>query len=436
MNGTRDIDRVLDAWFVDGPSIMPDRLFDAVLDQVERVPQRRLARLSLRYAEMSPRIRLFTVLAAALVVVVAAIAVMTGGSKGLVTATQAPTLSPTLTPAAAPSVTPGAPAGLQARWMSGTRAVPGIEPQAGTSIMFTVGGGAWLSPSNHDNQFFLRSRVDTVGEDTIRVTSQTAEPDCADPGTYTWQLSPSGQSLQLASEDDSCATRRAAFTGTFWKTDCPTENNYCLGPVDAGTYASQYFDPFVAHDGPWKARFGALEYTVPAGWGNGHDWPEFFGLGPSGQEGNPQIYFASDVLPVPDDDQCKDAPSTTVGRSAEAIAGWVDGLAGVDVVTPLEQVTVGGLPAWQIDIRIAKGWTATCPWNTEHTPDRVLFTDGTPANDGFSWGIPGGSSMRLWLVDLGDGRALMIDFESETQATFVASVDDATTVVGSYVLNR
>ena len=42
MNGQQDIERTLDAWFVDGPSVMPDRLFDAVLDQVERTGGNRL----------------------------------------------------------------------------------------------------------------------------------------------------------------------------------------------------------------------------------------------------------------------------------------------------------------------------------------------------------------------------------------------------------
>ena len=49
MTRHRDIEPVLEAWFVDGPSEMPDRLFQAVFDQVERVPQRRLARLHLRF---------------------------------------------------------------------------------------------------------------------------------------------------------------------------------------------------------------------------------------------------------------------------------------------------------------------------------------------------------------------------------------------------
>jgi Tol biopolymer transport system component len=112
MNGHRDIERTLDAWFVDGPSMMPDRLFDAVLDQVERVPQRRLARLSVRYAEMNPTIRLFTVLAAALLVIVAAVALSGGGSPSPVRSTPteaAPTPSPTTS---ASPTTPPAPVGL------------------------------------------------------------------------------------------------------------------------------------------------------------------------------------------------------------------------------------------------------------------------------------------------------------------------------------
>ena len=41
MTRERDIERVLEAWLEPGPSVMPDRVFDAVLDRIEREPQRR-----------------------------------------------------------------------------------------------------------------------------------------------------------------------------------------------------------------------------------------------------------------------------------------------------------------------------------------------------------------------------------------------------------
>ena len=69
MNRHPDIDRTLEAFFLDGPSQMPDRLFQAVLDQVERVPQRRLTRLKLRFTDMSTTARWIAAGAAAVLVV-------------------------------------------------------------------------------------------------------------------------------------------------------------------------------------------------------------------------------------------------------------------------------------------------------------------------------------------------------------------------------
>ena len=143
MTGKRDIERTLDAWFVDGPSVMPDRLFDAVLDQVERTPQRPFARLRLRLTEMNPRIRIYTALAAALLVVVAAVAIIGGGSKNLISASPSP--NPTA------SHTAGAPAELLSTWLGGPRAVPGNNPDAGVTLEIT-------------NSSLFGIRSDTTGE--------------------------------------------------------------------------------------------------------------------------------------------------------------------------------------------------------------------------------------------------------------------------------
>ena len=58
MDPQRDIERVLNAWFVDGSSQMPDRFFDAVLDEVGRMPQRRRPWSNLRVRPMSLQVRL------------------------------------------------------------------------------------------------------------------------------------------------------------------------------------------------------------------------------------------------------------------------------------------------------------------------------------------------------------------------------------------
>ncbi len=64
-----------------------------------------------------------------------------------------------------------------------------------------------------------------------------------------------------------------------------------------------------------------------------------------------------------------------------------------------------------------------------------MFTDAT-AGPGIHWGIPAESTMRIWLVDLGDGRTMLVDFEADTQAEYDAWLEPAMTVVESIRLNR
>ena len=432
MNRQRGIEQVLDVWLSDGPTVMPDRLFEAVLDRVERVPQRRLARLQMRFSEMTPQIRLYTLGAVGLAAALVATYLF---ARSIPDTNVGGSPSPVATATSSPQAS--VPDAVRATWMGPPKDIPGIVAGAGVTLELTGLGALWMTQSQQTDEHHLISRVVITDAHTIDLTSVGAgECPSGAKGTYGWTLSSSGKALTLTATADACAERLAALPGTYHRMACPTDQDNCLGPIDAGTYSSQFFDPFVPHGGAWNPRYGALAYTVPAGWTNIDDWPEYFGLGPDGAAGNPQIYLASDMLPKPDDDPCADRPSSTVGRSASEIAGWIDGLAGVKVTAPRTKVTVAGLPAWRMDVRIASSWTLQCPWNTGSDPDRPLFTDATANNDGFDWGIPPHSSMRLWLVDLGDGRALMIDFESETQASFEKYVDDASTIVESFVLNR
>ena len=54
MTRDRDLDRMLDAWLRPGPTVMPTQFLDGVLERVDRQPQRRLARLTLRFPPMRP----------------------------------------------------------------------------------------------------------------------------------------------------------------------------------------------------------------------------------------------------------------------------------------------------------------------------------------------------------------------------------------------
>ena len=57
MTREQDIERVLDEWFVEGPTQMPSRFLDDTLDRIDRAPQRRLAGLRPRLLAMHPNLR-------------------------------------------------------------------------------------------------------------------------------------------------------------------------------------------------------------------------------------------------------------------------------------------------------------------------------------------------------------------------------------------
>ena len=102
MTRDREIERVLEHWLSEGPTQMPDHVFTTVVDRIDRVPQRRLARLMTRFASMSIQLRIAALAAAAMVVVgvLAGVGLLrsSGSSVG-----DTPTSSPSTQPSASPS---------------------------------------------------------------------------------------------------------------------------------------------------------------------------------------------------------------------------------------------------------------------------------------------------------------------------------------------
>ena len=424
MTGQRDIDRTLDAWFVDGPSIMPDRLFDAVLDQVERTPQRPFARLRLRLTEMNPRIRIFTALAAALLVVVATIAVIGGGAPSSVITTQSPTASPAATTAS------DIPNELRALWLSGPRSITGLAADDGVSLTITAAGTFSMADALTSRVDHLVSSIEVLDADTLRLLNATANLECdaGDAGEYTWSLSASGETLQLTAVTDACANRIAAVPGTYWRMDCPTQEDNCIGKVDAGTYGSQFLDPFVPEDA-WTPRYGALTYTVPAGWVNTGDWPGEFSLAPEGAPETTHVSIASDIVAASRADNCSEDQDPDAGTTAEEIVAALS-RPGVTVSTPVP-VTIGGLSGLRVDVALEDGWTTPCPWSDER-PYAMLFVDRATA-DGFAWGLDADTQMRVYLLNIDADRAILIDIETASAAEQAEVLDAATSIVETYV---
>jgi hypothetical protein len=102
MKPDRDIERLLDRWFADGPMEVPDRVIDVVADRIGRQPQRPAWRLLWREIHVNSTQRMVAAAAAVILVAVVALAIVGRPSdSGIGTA-------PTPTPSAksSPSPTP------------------------------------------------------------------------------------------------------------------------------------------------------------------------------------------------------------------------------------------------------------------------------------------------------------------------------------------
>jgi hypothetical protein len=107
MHSDRDTTRIVRSWLEEGVSALPDRVLDAVLDQVAATRQRRSWWPAWRFADMNTYAKL--AIAAAAVVVVALVGynlLPTGGGNVGVTPAVSPSPSIALSPTAVPSPSP------------------------------------------------------------------------------------------------------------------------------------------------------------------------------------------------------------------------------------------------------------------------------------------------------------------------------------------
>ena len=103
MSADRDVTRIVRSWLDEGVTALPDRVLDAVLDQVPATRQRRAWWPARRFREMNNAIRI--VVAAAAVVVVALIALnLMPSNRGV---GGPPSIAPTPSPTPAPTLPTG-----------------------------------------------------------------------------------------------------------------------------------------------------------------------------------------------------------------------------------------------------------------------------------------------------------------------------------------
>jgi hypothetical protein len=100
--------------------------------------------------------------------------------------------------------------------------------------------------------------------------------------------------------------------------------------------------------------------------------------------------------------------------------------------TKAKSVVVGGLSGLTLDVSVAPTWTRKCPGQSEPTVE--LFADANGREHDFQ--VHGDVPMRLFLLDLGDGRTLLIDIFAKDKATWDVLIPEAMPVIQTFQFNR
>ena len=156
MSTDRDTTRIVRSWLEEGATALPDRVLDAVLDQLPATSQRRPSWPARRLNEMNNPLKL--AIAAAAVVVVALVGINLMPGSGVIggpgpSPTSNPT--PTLSPTQAPSPSPASNLNFTGDYVAGTTYVldntcrPGMtdsEYCVAERMTFTIPAAGWYTP--------------------------------------------------------------------------------------------------------------------------------------------------------------------------------------------------------------------------------------------------------------------------------------------------
>jgi hypothetical protein len=209
----------------------------------------------------------------------------------------------------------------------------------------------------------------------------------------------------------------AAGCGSSFAATSPSANGGSgvveASALPAGTYTSKAFLP-------------ALTYTLPAGWDSPADAGDFFQLRPAGSQ-LAGIYLFREPQAASQDPSCPQTAVPGVGTSPKELAVWMRTLPGLVVSDPVP-VTIGGLTGVSVDIGIADGWTASCPF-ANGVSTVPLFVG---VQNDFRWVIAGSEQLRMALLDSPQGT-VVVDVDAFDGGLIDALLTEADPIVKSMV---
>lgn len=258
-----DIDRLLETWFADGPTTMPDRVVTVVADRIGHQGQRRTWFLDRR-----PKVNVFlkVVLAAALGIAVIGGAIFLAGSRNT-TPTPAPLPSPAPSAsgvdASAPAQT-GVAEALRARWVADDPGNETLGTGGGPIDMTITASGTDLAVGNLGAAGSFASTVLEANGDQIRIAMDRESRSCSagSEGVYSWALAPDGAQLTITAVSDECRDRPLALARTWGRS--------LVGSSTTGTGIVDAFEPAFSidlPDGSYDSRTLAdyVEIGAPGG---------------------------------------------------------------------------------------------------------------------------------------------------------------------------
>lgn len=424
MSTNRDVDRIdsiVRSWLREDAREDAGRVLEVVLQEVDTTSQRRAIWLARRFPAMNNPARIG--IAAAVI----AIAALIGFNYLSNQVGNEP--SPTPRPSSAAPDEGLIPEALRHDFLGEVR----------EASVAAGGDRSILNLTSTDFSFatgqttLFGSAASTIGSELILVARDTTGGCAAgDDGRDPYALSPGESILTISTGTDTCASRAAAITGTWQRSDCRDPQDDCLGNIEAGTYSSQFFEPRPA--GAWKARFGALTYTVPAGWAASRDVPETYALMPQADYAafDPQVCSdCANSIPVFVNPHAAaldraEAEAPGVGRTVDDLISWLRQTPGLFVGIP-RSVTggFGGLNATRFDVVLDSQWTGTCDEAEPFVAAPIFFND-------YHLAIAPNDKQRIYLLDLGDGNTVAIVIDPATAADFDSFVLDADFVAESF----
>lgn len=410
MSTERDIAPFIRSWLHDEPDGPADHLLDAVLARIDTAPQRRATWWPPRRTDMNLIVR-FGVAAA-----VVAMTVAIGYSLFQNVGSTDPL--PDTPSSVQPAPTAGAgsiPDELAYVWIADPRDVAGLDVD--DRLVMVLNDGLFSIALDLGGPVVVS--VPTSAEPgVLELETVTGATQCAlgDVGRYEYALSPGGTVLTIASASDDCAVREAGVVREWRRSACRNAGNWCLGPMEAGTQSSLFFDPFQRGLGSPDARYGAMTYEVPNGWANALDSSAHYTLMRASQYAEVPGDRVLDCLDCPDGVwilanpsavrmDCSDDADVGAGTSASSLAEWLRAHPGL-VVRDGPQSSIDGRPTIVLDVEAidSAGACQDPSFDVRHVP---LFSH--PA---YTFGVRVGDQTRLHLVEVSAESAMVVAVDS------------------------